>query len=204
MKHHFILIASRDCPSCPLQLPSPGLNVYLKGFHHLTICRCDARLSEMNYRWARSTTRRPSSPNTGYWRRHFRSQGLRVDRAFMHNDIVAHVPPHMTADHINRNGCDNRRCNLRVVTVAQNVQNRVMPVGACQYHHVSFDRRLRRFRARAAQDGKRISLGLFDTAIAAAKAADRFIVATGSFAPLNFPEERPALCASLKKAALWG
>ena len=42
---------------------------------------------------------------------------------FMHR-VVMDCPDTMEIDHINRNGLDNRKRNLRIVTHAQNMQNR--------------------------------------------------------------------------------
>lgn len=41
----------------------------------------------------------------------------------LHQDIMGKPPKGMVIDHINRNKTDNRKCNLRFVTVNQNVQN---------------------------------------------------------------------------------
>jgi len=42
---------------------------------------------------------------------------------YMHRQII-NTPLGMETDHINHNGLDNRKCNLRVCTRAENMQNR--------------------------------------------------------------------------------
>jgi hypothetical protein len=43
---------------------------------------------------------------------------------YMHRQILAPVPPGMHVDHINHDGLDNRRCNIRTLTPSQNSMNR--------------------------------------------------------------------------------
>jgi|SRR6185436_7585055 len=54
-----------------------------------------------------------------------RRDGKTRARIFMHREILG-LPRGKSPeiDHINRNGLDNRRANLRIVTTAQNQQNR--------------------------------------------------------------------------------
>jgi hypothetical protein len=88
-------------------------------------------------------------------------------------------------DHINGNGLDNRRENLRRATVQENNRNR-RPRN--QYKGVTLERRTGRWFARIAIDGHRIHLGTFDTPEAAAAAYDTAAREHfGEFAWLNFP-----------------
>lgn len=76
------------------------------------------------------------------------------------------------ADHINHNRLDNRRSNLRVVTVTENLQHRVSQPGtSSRYRGVHLLRG--RWQARGYTQGRRYYLGMFDDeheAGAAAKA----------------------------------
>lgn len=77
-------------------------------------------------------------------------------------------------DHINRDRLDNRRCNLRVVTHAQNGQNVPAQGGTSPHRGVSFCRQTGRWRAHVMIDGKQNQLGRFDTEQEAAIAAAAF------------------------------
>lgn len=78
-------------------------------------------------------------------------------------------------DHINRDGLDNRRSNLRIVTDAQNKQN-LAPRAGCtsRFRGVALIRTSGMWRAYASLDGKRQHLGCFETEEAAARAARAF------------------------------
>lgn len=104
-------------------------------------------------------------------------------RIFLHNQIL---PPEQDrrADHINLNRLDNRRGNLRLASRSQNMVNRISK-GKSGYRGVTA-----RPNGYLAQIGSRDAqrrLGVFPTALAAAKAydvaaKDRY----GEFARLNF------------------
>lgn len=69
------------------------------------------------------------------------------------------------ADHINGDGLDNRRCNLRIVSAAQNLQNARRPVtNTTGLKGVSYHQRGKCFTARIKTQGKTLWLGSFSTA----------------------------------------
>jgi parvulin-like peptidyl-prolyl isomerase len=77
----------------------------------------------------------------------------------------------LQADHINGVKLDNRRANLRVVTAAQNQQNRIGLGRVSRYRNVSFKPERNKWRAMIAVNGRPIFGGHFDTEEEAAVAA---------------------------------
>ncbi len=81
-------------------------------------------------------------------------------------------------DHINSNGLDNRRCNLRFATLAQNAQNRIKEQGkySSDYTGVSFCQIHLNYRSTISYDRKYIHIGRFKTELEAAKAYDVYAI----------------------------
>lgn len=82
----------------------------------------------------------------------------------------------LETDHISRDKLDNRRSNLRVVTHAQNSQNRertAKTAGSVRARGVSRakGKKARPFKAYGYVDGKNVHLGFFDTEAEAAEVA---------------------------------
>lgn len=105
--------------------------------------------------------------------------------------VVAATPPGMDTDHINRNGLDNRRSNLRVATRSQNCAHRRNKAGTASGRRgVTWVRKLRKWRAVIAVNGGKTDLGVFSNKSDAARAYDAAALrAFGEFAVTNFPQK---------------
>jgi hypothetical protein len=109
-------------------------------------------------------------------------------RVLMHRLILGLEGP-LPIDHINRNGLDNRRGNLRPATTSQNIANRRNVPNSTGYRGVYQDNRDGRFQGQVRYNFKLHSAGTFKTAIEAAKARDALALRLhGEFATLNFPQ----------------
>ena len=111
-------------------------------------------------------------------------------QTFMHR-LITSAPPHLVVDHINHNGLDNRKDNLRLCTRAQNALNQRARKGtSSRYKGVYWHERDKRFYAQISHKGRRHHLGSFKSEIKAAKAYDKKAIELfGQFACLNFPDQ---------------
>lgn len=112
-----------------------------------------------------------------------------------HQSVLLHrflmeSPPELEVDHVDGNGLDCRRHNMRNATSSQNCCNRKRRSGAKNpYRGVYQLKTQKQWNAKITVQGRRIYLGYFPTAEDAAKAYDAAaIVYHGEFASLNFPE----------------
>jgi len=93
-------------------------------------------------------------------------------------------------DHINHNGLDNRKSNLRTGTHKQNILNRGHTYGASKYKGVTLHNQYNKYVARITVNKKMHHIGLFDNEEDAARAYDRVaILEFGDYACTNFPRE---------------
>jgi hypothetical protein len=101
----------------------------------------------------------------------------------MHREILGTECEGLEVDHINRNGLDNRRCNLRAVTHAQNMQNCRPQIGAVsQYRGVGWVKSKRRWVAKVRNQGIQMTLGYFRSEFTAALVAKYFRFVTMPYA----------------------
>lgn len=92
-------------------------------------------------------------------------------------------------DHINHNGLDNRRQNLRICTRKQNLQNIRKRSKTSKFKGVSWSQSRHRWCASICVNQKRINLGRYKTEDEAAMAYDKAAkMYFGEFANLNFKE----------------
>jgi hypothetical protein len=110
-------------------------------------------------------------------------------RVKMHRFILNLISPKIKIDHINHDGLDNQKHNLRICSQQQNNWNQKSK--KLKMKGVIFHKRLKRFQAAIRVNGEAIHLGTFDSEETAAKtydsAAKQYFC---EFACLNFPEEK--------------
>lgn len=111
------------------------------------------------------------------------------DGIYMHQ-LIMRPPNGLVVDHINGNGLDNRRCNLRLATIALNLRN-TPPLNGRKFKGVYYAKRgktplKKSWAAKLHTAKKDLHLGYFKTEIEAAraynKAAKEYF---GDFAWLN-------------------
>ncbi len=109
-----------------------------------------------------------NSPSSQWpYARSFVRQGVYIS---MHRMIVD-CPDGLEVDHINGNTLDNRRCNLRVCTHAENMRNRkINKDNKSGYKGVYLDKKYKTWRAQIKVSGQKRYLGSYKTAEAAAEA----------------------------------
>jgi hypothetical protein len=119
--------------------------------------------------------------------------GKKKHRILMHHEIID-IPEGMVCDHMNHNGLNNRKPNLRSATSSQNNCNtRKGAKTTSRYRGVTQDARSNKWRARINANGREIYLGVFDDKVDAAKAYDAAAKKHhGEFAVLNFPDRPPS------------
>ncbi|WP_341520726.1 HNH endonuclease [Pseudomonas sp. G.S.17] len=103
---------------------------------------------------------------TFYVLRSIYADGIYQGYESLHRSLT-NCPAGMVVDHINGDGLDNRRANLRVCTNAENLRNRKMHLNnRSGFKGVYFDdsRRGKPWRAQITAHGKKHRLGRFDTA----------------------------------------
>jgi len=109
----------------------------------------------------------------------------------MHREVL-NAPEGVEVDHINGDGLDNRKANLRLATRAQNLGNCHKQPGACGYRGIYWHKRNRMYHALINHEGKKYSLGYYYDAETAARAYDYAAYQLrGEFASLNFPQDVP-------------
>lgn len=137
------------------------------------------------YHWTTSFSGRDTTYAVAYIRINQRSQPV-----FMHR-LLTDAPKGLCVDHINRNGLDNRRGNLRLASNSQNQANRRLGRNNTSgFRGVYFSIERQKWQSRIVVNQKGIELGRFEDIKDAARAYDRAAIAAfGSYASLNFPLE---------------
>ena len=107
---------------------------------------------------------------------------------YMHR-VILNAPSHLQVDHINGNGLDNRKSNIRLCAQADNLRNRgANKHSSSKFKGVVWDKQHNKWRAQIGSKGKTLFLGCFEDQAKAARAYDaQARELHGDFAKLNFP-----------------
>lgn len=162
--------------------PGDGtVHLHLYGGERAIIDEADLDLAQQ-YHWC---AYRRAKNTTTYVHGSFRVDG--VQRNISLHRLLMDFPEGLTIDHINHNGLDNRRANLRVATRGENLGNRR---SFNKHGFKGITLKPERWVAHGRDGNQKVHLGLFRTKEEAARAYDRWAHEKwGEFACLNFPEE---------------
>lgn len=106
------------------------------------------------YAWAR--------PHTTYAVRSARDNEPGPRMVFLHRAVLS-APHGISVDHINGDGLDNRRANLRLASLSENNRNqRLAARNTSGFKGVTWHARQQRWQAQIKSGGKCFYLGLFD------------------------------------------
>ena len=108
----------------------------------------------------------------------------------MHREIIQPTG-YLFVDHINHNGLDNRKANLRLATCAQNNYNsrNFRKSESSKYKGVRWNKQIKKWAVIICFNKKSKFIGYFEDEKQAAKAYDKAAKKYhGQFASLNFPE----------------
>lgn len=126
-----------------------------------------------------------------YWRPHVSEANLyaKGGGVLLHRFILGLPPHNPRVDHIDGDGLNNRRENLRLATPAQNSANmRARPGSLSGFKGVTWSKNAKRWRAKIRANGRHRHLGYFTSEEEAARAYDDAARELhGEFACVNFP-----------------
>lgn len=121
------------------------------------------------YKWYAHTV---GKPYTVYACRTTKINGKK--KTYWMHRVINKTPDHLLTDHINRNGLDNRKCNLRSVTHQENMVNSTIHKKSTSKHRgVSWHSIAKCWRSAISVNNKNVYLGLFKTELEAKAAYDK-------------------------------
>jgi hypothetical protein len=89
-------------------------------------------------------------------------KGNRKNGLIYYHRMITNAPKNMDVDHINGNGLDNTKDNLRICNRSQNNANRkAVQSKSSNFKGVHFEKHSKKWRAEITKDGVRYTLGRF-------------------------------------------
>lgn len=129
--------------------------------------------------------------NTNYIVVELDDKGYFVHRLLyqIYNNIFD-LPKHLVIDHIDKNGLNNSKDNLRLVTESQNRANITKQSKNSGYKGVHWGKKERKWKAQIGFQGVNYYLGCFDNILDAARKYDEYAIKFfGDHSSLNFPKQ---------------
>ena len=112
---------------------------------------------------------------------------IKSSKGYIHHLIIGKPSKGYEVDHINRNKFDNRKENLRFLTIAENRKNKGKykrtPSISGKYKYAYWNCTKTRFQSRIRINNKSIYLGTYNTAYQANKKAVQYLQLMGSQLP---------------------
>jgi hypothetical protein len=183
-----------NIPTKPRRYKEREDNEYWKGGKPLLVDDEDKDLLESETRWF--VHKEGTDGSHLYFARHGKTINGKREFIHLHRVILSRVLGRELdkidqVDHINHDGLDNRRENLRLATHTQNIYNRrKFKVSSSKYKGITLDKRNSKWMAQIQKDRICHNLGYYDTEEDAARAYDVAAkLMFGSFCCINFPEE---------------
>lgn len=119
-----------------------------------------------------------------------RANGKSIKKTITMSRQIVGCPDGLVVDHIDGNPLNNRRENLRICTLRQNLLNRRSVSKTSKFKGVCWSGRERKWRA-TIRHHRHITIGYFASEKEAAKAYDAMAIKSfGEYAWLNFPSSR--------------
>lgn len=124
-----------------------------------------------------------------YYAKRVTGKNYKVTMIHMHRVVMGNPPPNIFVDHIDGNGLNNQKRNLRLCTKAQNGMNRTKQANNTSgYKGVRRDKERNKWIAQIKINQKNRFIGRFDSREEAARAYDaKALELFGEFAYTNFP-----------------
>lgn len=144
-----------------------------------------ALVDDADYEWLMQWKWRVQKTTATNW---YAIRTMGNKQILMHRLILG-ISNDRQTDHINHNGLDNRRSNIRLCTCQQNQfnQRRQQRETTSEYKGVGWCKRAKKWKSRIKRNSREIHLGYYDSEIAAAKVYDaKAVELFGEFANTNF------------------
>ena len=159
--------ASPGEPAIPPGFPEENAKLYV-GAGKFAICDWEDWPMLRGYWWRMTAPRSGCTPYAQTWDSH--DSGTRK-HITMHSLIMS-PPAGFVVDHINGDGLDNRRANLRIASMSQNMANSRVRNCSSKYKGVTWDKDGSCWRAYIKFQGRRMDLGRYGCELEAANAYD--------------------------------